>query len=74
MLSKTKFTEIIGNNVKKIRTEKGLSQEEVCVRGGFYRSYLNLVEKAKRMPSSYSLYKIAKALNVPVDDLYPTTV
>ncbi|HUD44384.1 MAG TPA: helix-turn-helix transcriptional regulator [Patescibacteria group bacterium] len=74
MLSKARFTEIVGNNVKKIRNEKGLSQEEVCARGGFYRSYLNLVEKAKRMPSSYSLYKIAKALNVPVDDLYPSTV
>lgn len=74
MLSKTKFTEIIGNNVKKIRTEKGLSQEEVCAKAGFYRSYLNLVERAKRMPSSYSLYKIAKALNVEVDRLYPSTV
>lgn len=74
MLSRTKFAEIVGNNVKKIRTDKGLSQEEVCARGGFYRSYLNLVEKAKRMPSSYSLYRLAKALDVEVDRLYPSTV
>ena len=74
MLSKTKFTQIIGNNVKKIRTGKKLSQEEVCAKAGFYRSYLNLVERAKRMPSSYSLYKIARALEVEVDELYPKTV
>jgi transcriptional regulator with XRE-family HTH domain len=74
MLSRTKFTEIVGANVKKIRQEKGLTQEDVCAKAGFYRSYLNLVEKAKRMPSSYSLYKLAKALEVEVDRLYPSTV
>jgi transcriptional regulator with XRE-family HTH domain len=74
MLSKYKFTEIIGNNIKKIRQEKGWTQDKLSEECGFYRTYINLVETAKRTPSSYTLYRIAKALKVKVDDLYPSTV
>ncbi len=74
MLSKARFTEIIGSNIKTIRTKKGISQEELASLCGFYRTYINLIETAKRTPSSYTLYRVAKALKVTVDDLYPTTV
>ena len=74
MLSRTKFTEIVGSNVKKNRTQKGLSQEELADVCGFYRTYINLVETAKRTPSSYNLYRLAKGLKVKVSDLYPSTV
>ncbi|MBI4226179.1 helix-turn-helix transcriptional regulator [Candidatus Roizmanbacteria bacterium] len=74
MLSKSKFTEIVGANIRKIRTKKRLSQDELAHRCGFYRTYINLVETAKRTPSSYTLYRIAKTIRVKVDDLYPSTV
>lgn len=74
MLSRQKFTEIIGNNVKRERDKKGLSQEVLATKCGFYRTYISLVETAERSPSSYSLYRIAKALGVKVDDLFPSTV
>lgn len=74
MLSKAKFTEIVGNNVKKIRSDKGMSQEDLSAKCGFYRTYINLIETSKRTPSSYTLFRIAKALHVKVDDLYPSTV
>lgn len=74
MLSRQKFTEIIGNNIKRERVQRGLTQDELAAQCGFYRTYINLVETAKRSPSSYSLYRIAKALKVEVDKLYPATV
>jgi transcriptional regulator with XRE-family HTH domain len=74
MLSKQKFTSIIGINVKKERTKRGLSQDQLAEMAGFYRTYINLIETAKRSPSAFSLYRIAKALNVQVDKFYPTTV
>ncbi|MDD5147800.1 MAG: helix-turn-helix transcriptional regulator [Candidatus Daviesbacteria bacterium] len=74
MLAKNTFTQIIGTNIKKIRNRKQLSQEELADLCGFYRTYINLVESARRTPSSYSLYRIAKALKVPVDEIYPSTV
>ncbi len=74
MLSKSRFTEILGSNVRKARTKKGLTQDELAHKCGFYRTYINLVETARRTPSSYSLYRIATALKVKIDDLYPSTV
>lgn len=73
MLSKKKFTEILGANVKKARLEKKLTQDELAERCGFYRTYINLIETANRTPSSYSVHKIAKGLNVSVSELYPKT-
>ena len=74
MLSKTKFQNIIGANIRKIRSDKNLTQDELAHKCGFYRTYINLIETSKRLPSSFSLYRIAFALGVKVDDLYPTTV
>jgi transcriptional regulator with XRE-family HTH domain len=74
MLSKHRFTEIVGINIKKIRQKKGWSQDKLSAECGFYRTSINLVETAKRTPSSYTLYRIAKALGVKVDQLYPSTV
>lgn len=44
MLSKSKFTEIVGNNIRKIRLQKGLTQDELAHKAGFYRTYINLIE------------------------------
>ena len=74
MLGKKPFTQIIGNNIKSLRNKKGLSQEQLADLCGFYRTYINLVETAHRTPSSFSLYRIAKALKVDVDKIYPSTV
>ncbi len=74
MLSREKFKEIVGGNVKKIRTKKGLSQDELAHQCGFYRTYINLLETGKRLPSAYSLYRLAKGLHIPVDELYPSIV
>lgn len=74
MLSKKRLTQIIGSNIKKMRIQKGMSQEELAHECGFYRTYINLIETARRTPSSYSLYKLAKGLKTKVDDLYPSIV
>lgn len=74
MLSKQKFTTIIGQNIRRLREAKGITQDELSADCHFYRTYINLVEKARRTPSSYSLYRIAKGLKVPISDLYPKTV
>lgn len=74
MLSKQRFTIILGKNIRRIREEKGMTQDELSAECGFYRTYINLVETAKRTPSSFSLYRIARGLKVSVSELYPKTV
>lgn len=71
MLNKKQFLNLIGKNVREIRLEKGLTQDELADRCGFYRTYINLIEISKKLPSSYSLYKVAKGLEVSIDKLNP---
>lgn len=71
MLAKQRFNEIIGKNIKRIRLEKGLTQDQLAAKCGFYRTYINLVETARRTPSSYSLHRIARQLGVGASEIYP---
>lgn len=72
MLNKQKFTEEVGKGIKRAREEKGISQEELAYRAGLYRTYIGHLENARYSPSAFVLYKIAKALKTPLEDLLPS--
>ncbi|MEK6614572.1 MAG: helix-turn-helix transcriptional regulator [Bacteroidota bacterium] len=55
---------IFGENIKKLRESKKLSQEELADLGGFDRTYISLVERGKRNLSLKNICRFAKALNV----------
>lgn len=61
--------EKLGDRIKKIRTEKGLSQEELAYLASFDRTYISLLERAKRNPSYFNLLKLSKGLNISLSDL-----
>jgi len=71
MLSRSKFLEILGNNIKKARTEKGLKQEELSARCHFYRTKIGLIETGNRMPSAYTIHRIAKELGIEFEETFP---
>lgn len=54
----------LGKNVRAIRTEIRLSQEEVAFRAGLKRSYLSDLERGTRNPTVRALGRIAVALGV----------
>jgi transcriptional regulator with XRE-family HTH domain len=58
-----------GNNLKKIRLLKGLTQEALALDIGFDRTYISLLERGKRNPSLLTLYRIAEYLKVEVREL-----
>jgi transcriptional regulator with XRE-family HTH domain len=59
----------IGAHLRAIRIRKNLRQKEVAQRSGFSNSSYNLVEKGQRNLTLFSLYKISKALDEPMDSL-----
>jgi len=71
MLSRSKFLEIIGKNIKIARNEKGLKQEELSAKCHFYRTKIGLIETGNRMPSAYTLHRIVKELDVSFEEIYP---
>lgn len=74
MLAKSKFAEIVGKNIRKHRENGEISQEELAEKCKFYRTYIGLLENGRHVPSAYTLYRIAKALNISINELYPSTV
>jgi transcriptional regulator with XRE-family HTH domain len=59
----------IGNKIRKIRKEQGLSQEELGFQSGLHRTYIGSIERAEQNISIDNIYKIAKALKVNPKDL-----
>lgn len=60
---------VFGKNVQKTRQTMGISQEELAFRAGLHRTYIGMVERAKRSISLQNAKKIADALNVKLDTL-----
>lgn len=55
---------LVGENVARIRRDKGMTQEELAERSGFSQQYISDLERGKRNPTIVSLYEFAQALGV----------
>ncbi len=64
------ISEIFGNNVRFYREKLDWSQERLAEESGFHRTYISGVELGKRNPTITVASKVAKALNIPVTDLF----
>lgn len=58
-----------GENMKKIRTEKGMSQGDICRALELDRGYISNVENGKQNLTISTMEKVAKVLGVSVDQL-----
>ena len=59
-----------GNNLKRLRLEKGLSQEKLALIAEIDRTYIPSIEKGERSVSIVIVEKLAIALNVPITELF----
>jgi transcriptional regulator with XRE-family HTH domain len=61
---------IIGDRLRELREQKKLSQREIEKRSGLLRAYLSRVENGHTVPAIETLEKWAKALEVPMYQLF----
>ena len=61
--------ERVAGNVKRIRNERGLTQQTLADRAKIHRVYLAQIEGANRAPSLEMLDRLAKALKVKPGEL-----
>jgi len=59
----------VGLNIRKIREDKGLSQEKLAALADLHRTYIGQIERGEKNIGLRNLEKIAKALYVNIKDL-----
>ena len=61
---------IIGDRLRAMRVEKKLSQGDIEKRSGLFRCYISRVENGHTVPAIETLEKMARALEVPLYQLF----
>lgn len=61
---------VFGNNVRKYRTEKGISQERLAEISGLHRTYISAIERFHRSIALENIQRIADALDIPAYRLF----
>lgn len=59
-----------GKKLRELRHKANLSQEELGFRAGIHRTYIGAIERGEQNISVDNIDKLAKALKIPVSDLF----
>jgi transcriptional regulator with XRE-family HTH domain len=65
-----KLRRVVARNLRRLRRERGLSQEELAARAGLNRNYIGMVEREENAPTVDVLEQLARALNLPAIELF----
>ena len=69
-LQDAKFLRALGRRIRERRGERSLTQAELADRCGLHRTFIGSVERGERNLSVLNLRIIAKALRVPLAELF----
>lgn len=64
-----KLLQRVATNVRRLRKESGLTQEEMSRKGRFNYRFYQKLESGKYSPNLYTLFRIAKSNGVKISDL-----
>ncbi|WP_413165136.1 helix-turn-helix domain-containing protein [Capilliphycus salinus ALCB114379] len=59
----------LGNNIRKLRIQQGLSQEQLAEKADLHRTYIGAIERGERNVSLDNIVAIAHALGVSASQL-----
>lgn len=69
-MDNTMITERVGNRIRELRSQTGLSQEKFASKIGMDRTYFASVELGKRNIALKNIEKIANGLGVTLSELF----
>ena len=68
-MNSKEFLEIVGARIRTYRKTKKISQERLAELSGLHPTYISDIERGKVNASIYTLYMVAKALDIQISDL-----
>lgn len=70
-MSKKDILKTFGENVRKLRKEKGISSQlDFALKVGLDRTYIGSIERGERNISLKNIEKIAQTLKINIKDLF----
>jgi transcriptional regulator with XRE-family HTH domain len=70
MMKRAKIYQQLGQRIRALRQQRGLSQEKLALEAGLHRTYIGDIEAANKRVSLEKLEQIAKALDVSLCELF----
>lgn len=61
---------LLGQTIRQLRNEKGLSQEVLSGLAGIARTHLTMIENGTVHPTLDTLYSITTALDIPLSEIF----
>ncbi len=65
-----KLRQVVARNLRVLRKQKGLSQEELAFQAGINRNYVGQIEREEKSPTVDMVEKLAAALGVKPEELF----
>ena len=62
-----------GLRIKLLRVSRSWSQEQLAEAAGMHRTFIGQVERGQRGLNVLGLWRLAKAFNIPIGDLFLDT-
>jgi transcriptional regulator with XRE-family HTH domain len=69
-LQDKRFLQALGDRIREIRTEAGMTQEELGKKCDLHRTFIGSVERGERNVSILNLKQIARFLKTPLASLF----
>ena len=60
------LSRLIGANIRKYRIQKDVSQEHLALESGIHPAYISKLERGEKCPTIDTLYRLARALCIPI--------
>lgn len=70
MRRNAKLPKSLGKKIQKIRKSNKITQEKLAEKVGISRAYMGYIEQGRYAPSLEVAHKIAKALKIPLKELF----
>lgn len=70
-MNKQKDLILLGSRIRKLRKDKGFSQEEFANAIDVNRGYYGTIERGEANVTALNLLKIARGLQVSFDEIFP---
>ena len=69
-MSESSLQIIVGKRIQKIRTSKGISQQELAAKCNFEKSNMSRLEAGRVNPTLATLEKVASALEINIIEFF----